>query len=188
MRKARSRKQALLILDMLSEYDFTGWRRLLPAARAIAPAIARLAARARKARVPVVYVNDTRGVWESDQSAFLQRCLAAEAHGRDIVAMLRPHADDVFIFKPRHSGFYATPLAEVLGMKGVSELTLTGMTSHQCVLFTAMDAYVRDLRLVVPSDAIASSNREETRHALFILREALQARIVKSGALRWPRS
>lgn len=39
--------------------------------------------------------------------------------------MLRPHAEDVFIFKPRHSGFYATPLAEALGMKEVGELVLT---------------------------------------------------------------
>jgi len=187
MATRRSGKHALLILDMLSEYDFTGWRKLLPGARSVAPVIARLADRARSARVRVVYVNDTRGVWESDQQAFLQRCLAPGAHGRDIVEMLRPRRGDEFIFKPRHSGFYATPLAEVLEKQGTQELTLTGVTSHQCVLFTAMDAYVRGFRLVVPRDAIAAPDRAQTKHALCILKHALRARTLAAARMCWPR-
>lgn len=179
--------RALLILDMISEYEFEDWRRIVRAARPIAPRIARLAVRAREARIPVMYVNDTGKNWESDQSAFLARCLAPQARGRDIAALLRPRAGDFFIFKPRHSAFYATPLAELLEQSGVQELILTGITSHQCVLFTAMDAHVRGLTLTVPGDTLGAGAAVQTRMALAVLREALGARVMGSARLRLSR-
>ena len=181
---AAQHKQALLILDMISEFDFPAWRPVLKAARRIAPAIARLRERARHAGIPVVYVNDMRGDWESDQTAFLRRCGAIRSRGREVTAMLCPRNEDYFIFKPKHSGFYSTPLAEFLQVKSIEELILTGTTSHQCVLFTAMDAYVRDYRVVVPIDCIAASTQRQTRQALFILKESLRARTPRSSSLK----
>lgn len=161
---------------MLSEFQFEDWRTALTAARRIAPVIARLKARAYAAGVPVVYVNDMAGRWQSDQQQFVARCLAPGARGRDVARQMAPAPADHFIFKPKHSGFYGTPLAELLGVARIGELILTGTTSHQCVLFTAMDAYVRDYRLVAPRDCIASPSRAQTSHALFILEDALRAR------------
>jgi nicotinamidase-related amidase len=132
----------------------------------------------------VIYVNDATGTWEADRTKLLQRCLAPAARGRDVVRQIAPADGDVFIFKPRHSAFYATPLAEMLGRMRVEELILTGITSHQCVLFSAMDAHVRNLELTVPQDCIGAPTARQTRQALFVLREALQARIVPSPRLR----
>jgi nicotinamidase-related amidase len=83
-----------------------------------------------------------------------------------------------------HSGFYGTPLPQLLEQLGAQELILTGLTSHQCVLFTAMDAYVRDYRLVVPRDCIGAARRVETQHALFVLEHGLMARTVLSSSLK----
>src|SRR5688500_16897216 len=94
-------RQALLILDMLSEYRFGNWRAMLAAARRIAPRIARLKARAHRAGAPVVYVNDMAGRWQSDQKRFLRQCLAEDARGRDVAALLAPAGNDYFIFKPK---------------------------------------------------------------------------------------
>ncbi|MET0659142.1 MAG: isochorismatase family cysteine hydrolase, partial [Steroidobacteraceae bacterium] len=151
------------------------------AALRIAKPIARLKQRAHAAQIPVIYVNDTAGKWESDQQAFVDRCLRGK--GREIAELLRPAQDDYFMFKPKHSAFYGTPLEELLGMLKVQRLVLTGTTSHQCVLFTASDAHVRELAATVATDCVAAATAEETRHALFIYRRALQAQVVRSTSI-----
>jgi nicotinamidase-related amidase len=173
---------ALLILDMISEFDFPDGDRLRRPATVAAHTISRLRARAHAAKVPVIYVNDTRGVWESDQRAFIARCLASR--GAAVVEQIVPETQDYFMFKPRHSAFYATPLQPLLAQLRIRTLILTGVTSHQCVLFSAMDAHVREYDLVVPSDCIASGARTETQHALFILRRALRARTPQASRVR----
>lgn len=184
-RKAEPARQALLILDLISRYEFDDWRAVLRAGLDIAPRIARLRERAHRADVPVIYVNDTEGRWEADQAAFVRRCAADDARGHEVVRRVAPAARDYFVFKPRHSGFYATPLIELLRRLGSEELILTGLTSHQCVLFTAMDAYVRDYSLVVPRDCIGAPRAACTAHALFVMREALRARTPAARALRF---
>lgn len=179
---------ALLILDLISEFTFPDARRILEGARRPAMAIANLKARARRAAVPVIYVNDTAGKWESDPRDFLQRCLRPTARGREVVELVKPQlADDYFMFKPKHSAFFGTPLESLLEQLGVRRLVLTGVTSHQCVLFTAMDAHVREYELIVPADCVGAGNREETRHALFIATRALAARTTSSTRLRLER-
>jgi nicotinamidase-related amidase len=176
---------ALLILDLISEFTFPDARRVLAGARRPAIAIAKLKERARAAKIPIIYVNDTVGRWESDPRAFVQRCLRPSARGRSVVALVKPELDkDYFMFKPKHSAFFGTPLESLLEQLRVRRLVLTGMTSHQCVLFTAMDAHVREYVLVVPADCVGAASREETRHALFIAARALRARTTASTRLR----
>jgi nicotinamidase-related amidase len=184
-RRRRDAATALLILDMISEFTFPGGRRVLRGARRPASAIAKLKARARSAGLPVVYVNDTAGKWESDPRAFVQRCLDPRARGHDVVALVEPLLDDdYFIFKPKHSAFFGTPLNPLLGQLGVRRLVLTGISSHQCVLFTAVDAHVREYELIIPADCVGASTAEETRHALFVARRGLGARTTRSAHLQ----
>jgi nicotinamidase-related amidase len=183
--RRRERDTALLILDMISEFRFPDARRVLQGARRPARAIEKLKSRVRSAEMPVIYVNDTAGKWESDPRAFVQRCLEPHARGRDVVELVKPELDDeYFMFKPKHSAFFGTPLHSLLGQLGVRRLVLTGISSHQCVLFTAMDAHVRDYELIIPADCVGASSREETRHALFIAAKGLRARTALSARLR----
>jgi nicotinamidase-related amidase len=176
---------ALLILDLISEFTFPDARRVLVGAKRPAVAIAKLKTRARAAGIPIIYVNDTAGRWESDPRAFVDRCLRPSARGRSTVALVKPQLDDdYFIFKPKHSAFFGTPLESLLEQLTVRRLVLTGITSHQCVLFTAMDAHVREYEVVVPADCVGAGAREETRHALFIATRALRARTTVSTRLR----
>lgn len=46
--------------------------------------------------MPVIHVNDTAGKWESDQQAFVKRCLKPEARGHDVVETIAPSARDYF--------------------------------------------------------------------------------------------
>lgn len=146
---------ALLIIDLISDFAFEDGNKLARAAKRIVKQIARLSTRARSAGVPVIYVNDNRGRWRSDRSELIERCLRPNSIGRPIVEQLAPDAQDYFIFKPKHSGFFATPLAALLEHLGTRTLILTGLTLEQCVMFTAIDAYVRDFELAVPRDCVA---------------------------------
>jgi nicotinamidase-related amidase len=173
---------ALVILDMLSEFRFPNGAALNRAASKVAPAIAKIARRARNAGVPVVYVNDTAGRWESDQREFLARCLRGP--GGATAELLAPLASDYFMFKPKHSAFYGTPLAELFYSLKVNRIVLTGQSSHQCVLLTASDAHVRNLDVVVASDCIASVKAADTRHAAYVLQHGLGAQYVPSRSVR----
>jgi nicotinamidase-related amidase len=171
-------RSALLILDMISRFDFPDGRSLITSATRAANHIAELKQRARRAQWPVIYVNDTAEKWESDPQEFVRRCGAPRSRGRRIVELIAPTESDFFIFKPRHSAFFETPLHSLLERLRISRLCLTGTTSHQCVLFTAMDAHIRGYEVVVPRQCIAAPRRAQTSHALAILVDAVNASIV----------
>jgi nicotinamidase-related amidase len=136
--------------------------------------------------VPTVYVNDNGGRWRADFPALLRHCTRPGARGAAIARLLQPGRKDYRILKPKHSGFFATALGALLEYLGAKTLVLTGTSSHQCVLFTANDAYVRDLRLVIPRDCIAARSPADTRLALQYFRGVLGARTEASDRLRWP--
>ncbi|HEY5761278.1 MAG TPA: isochorismatase family cysteine hydrolase [Steroidobacter sp.] len=178
-------KSALLILDMISDFRFPDGERIVRSAQRVSVNISRLKERAHAHGTPVIYVNDTGGKWESDQRAFIRRCLQPTAKGRRVVEALAPSDQDYFMFKPRHSAFFGTPLETLLRRLRVGRLVVTGTTSHQCVLFTAMDAHVREYELAIPSDCISAPSIADTRHALYILSRALNADIGRARSIRW---
>jgi nicotinamidase-related amidase len=172
---------ALLIIDMINAFDFEGAERILPRALAAAKAIARLKERARKARVPTVYVNDNFGRWRSDFHQILEHVL--HSSGKDIAQLLAPQPEDYFVLKPKHSGFQFTSLDVLLEHLGAKTLILAGVAGNFCVLFTAHDAYMRDYRLVVPRDCIASLTEENDRYALAHMAEVTKAQVCASSEI-----
>jgi nicotinamidase-related amidase len=172
---------ALLIIDMINAFDFDGADALLPRALAAATAIAALKRRARREGVPVVYVNDNFGRWRSDFRSTLDHVLRCP--GGPIAQLLRPQPDDYFVLKPKHSGFQFTTLDVLLAHLGAKTLILTGVAGNFCVLFTANDAYMRDYRLVVPRDCIASQTDADDRYALTHMAQVTKADTRASGEL-----
>jgi nicotinamidase-related amidase len=174
---------ALVLIDVINDLEFPGGERLLAHARPMAERLAALKRRAKAADVPVIYVNDNFGRWRSDLRALVAHCLDNDVRGRPIVALLAPDADDYVVLKPKHSGFFSTTLDTLLKYLQVSTLILTGVAGNVCVLFTANDAFMRDFRLVVPADCVASINPAENRHALAQMREVLGADLTPSTEL-----
>jgi nicotinamidase-related amidase len=166
---------ALLMIDVINDFDFPEADQLLSHAEPMAARLAALKARAKEQRIPVVYVNDNFGRWRSDFRHIVEHCLRPDARGREFVEQLRPDEDDYFILKPKHSGFFATALDTLLGYLGTRRVILTGVAGNICVLFTANDVYMRDLALAVPNDCIASNSRDENDFALRQLERILKA-------------
>lgn len=174
---------ALLLIDVINPLDFEGGERLLPQALEAAGAIERLRRRARDAGVPVIYVNDNFGRWQSNFEAIIEACLDEGARGRPLAERLRPEEDHYFVLKPRHSAFFRTALDTLLGHLGVRRLVLTGFSGDVCVLMTAMDAYMRGYGLAVPEDAVASVEPAENRHALAYMARVLDADVRPAAGL-----
>lgn len=156
----------LLIIDVISDFSFDDAPALIRRLRPVVPRIAALKQRARKAGIPAVYVNDNFGHWRSDAEGLVKHCARASQPGAALVQQIAPDRDDYFIIKPRHSGFFASGLDALLAYMGASRLILTGVSSHQCVLFTANDAYVREYELKIPRDCIAAPAAEQSKLAL----------------------
>jgi nicotinamidase-related amidase len=174
---------ALLLIDVINDLEFEGGDALLAEATPMAERLATLAQRARRAGLPVVYVNDNFGKWRSDFSKLLDHCLHDGVRGQKLAELLRPDGDDYFVLKPKHSGFFATTLDVLLRYLGVTTVVLTGLTADNCVLFTASDAFLRDYQLLVPPDCVASQSAEHTRRALEHMQRVLKARLTPSADL-----
>ena len=168
---------ALLLIDVINALDFGGGEELLRQALPVAKNLAELKRRARAAGVPVIYVNDNFGKWQSDFNKILEHCLEEGARGRAVAELLRPEEDDYFVLKPKHSGFFSTTLDILLDYLEARTLVLTGLTGDICVLFTAHDAYMRDFHLVIPSDCVASNDPRENEYTLRKMQRLLDADI-----------
>jgi nicotinamidase-related amidase len=177
---------ALLIIDMINDLEFDEGEQILPAALEVARNIAAFKERCRAAGVPVIYVNDNFGRWRSDFNAQGNHCLHDGVRGEPLVELLRPSQDDYFVLKPKHSGFYSTSLEILLDYLQVKTVILTGMAGNICVLFTANDAYQRDLGLVVPRDCLASNTPEENETALRQMAQVLGADTRASTEIELP--
>ncbi len=157
---------ALVLVDVINEFGFEGGERLARNGLAAARNIASLSRRARRAGVPCIYVNDNFARWRSDFGAVVEHCGRPSSVGAPIVQLLRPEADDYFVLKPKHSGFYQTCLSILLSHLGTETVIITGFSAESCVSFTAHDAYLRDYRLVIPRDGTASCSAPIKRAAL----------------------
>ena len=171
---------ALLLIDVINPLSFPEAGQLSRFIPRMARNLSRLKARAKKAGIPVIYVNDNFGRWRSDFRHQIEHCLKQESAAADLVKLLRPEPSDYFVLKPKHSGFFATTLETLLRYLGARRLILTGIAGNFCVLFTGNDAYMRDYELIVPQDCVISNTVAENRQALQLMRKFLKADIRNS--------
>jgi nicotinamidase-related amidase len=174
---------ALLVIDFINDFEFENAEKIFPRALAAAKCTAALKARARKAGVPVIYANDNFGKWRSDFRGLLDHVLHGGVRGQPIAELLKPDEQDYFVLKPKHSGFHSTTLEVLLAHLGAKTLILTGVAGNFCVLFTAHDAYMRDFRLVVPRDCVASETEADDRYALEHMAKVLKADTAASSGI-----
>ena len=174
---------ALLLVDVINDLEFEGGDRLLPNALPAAERLAALRRAARERDIPVIYANDNFGRWRSDFRHVVRHCLEDGVRGEPIARLLRPDDDDYFVLKPKHSAFFSTTLETLLAYLGARTLVLAGLTGDRCILFTAVDAFMRDFRVLVPADCTASIDDEENRQAVGYLERVLGLDVRPSTAL-----
>jgi nicotinamidase-related amidase len=151
----------------------------------MAARLAALKRRATAAGVPIIYINDNFGQWRSDFRRTVAHCTARSSPGRVVSRRLRPTERDYFVLKPKHSGFYDTTLDTLLKTLRIRRVVLTGIAGNICVLFTANDAYMRDLRIFAPPDCIVSNTAIDNDHALRQIHSVLKGNLSMSDQLQF---
>jgi Amidases related to nicotinamidase len=130
-----------------------------------------------------VYANDNYGTWRSQFSDVLNYCKGLPGEAGEIARLLAPAECDLSILKPRHSGFYATPLELLLTQMHAHELIVVGLSADMCVQLTAMDAYLRGYSVWAPADCTAAETPERKREALAYIERVFKADIRDSTEL-----
>ena len=172
---------ALLLIDVINDLAFEGSEALVVQAESMARRLAVLKRRAAEAGIPTIYINDNFGQWRSDFRQTVAHCTRPSSPGRVVSQRLRPTSRDFFVLKPKHSGFFDTTLDTLLNALRIRRVILTGIAGNICVLFTANDAYMRELRIYAPADCIVSNTAAENDHALRQIATVMKGTIAPSN-------
>src|SRR4051812_45441125 len=157
---------ALLMIDVINDMEWEDGALLYRHALPMAKRLADLKRRAQQEKIPVIYVNDNFGKWRSDFRKTISQALRGKTRGAPVIRMLKPGPNDYFVLKPKLSAFYGTPLELLLSYLEVKTLILTGVAANMCILYSVMDANLRDYHIIVPSDCVASNTIKANRQAL----------------------
>jgi nicotinamidase-related amidase len=186
------RHTAVIVVDMQNDFCKPGWAfsqlgidiSMYPA---MIPRLALLLAGARKAGVPVIYIQMTvlpgRFSESPAQIRFNMR-LHLRSHdatepllytvegtpGQEIIPELAPQSGDLIVCKYRSSGFWGTNLDLLLRSNRIETVIMTGITTEGCVESTARDALFNDYYVVLPEDCVASDDPRQHEASLFLMR------------------
>jgi nicotinamidase-related amidase len=171
---------AVVIVDMLSPYDHEDGDDLAAQVRERVEPLQGLIEAARSSdEVELIYVNDNY----EDFTATSKDIGESAMRGRhpDLVEPFLPPKGTLFVQKVRHSAFYSTALDHLLRSHGVEEIVLAGQVTEQCILYSALDAYVRGFSVRIPHDAVVPLDPELGEAAVTMMKENMKATVVTAA-------
>jgi nicotinamidase-related amidase len=84
------------------------------------------------------------------------RILVAGEPGTAIIPECAPASGEIIIEKPGKGAFYATPLGDILRLRGITHLVFAGVTTEVCVQTTMREANDRGYVCLLAEDATES--------------------------------
>jgi len=171
----RGSRTALLVVDMLNPYEHEDSEQLASHVAEALPGVESLLAAAAEKELPVIYVNDNFGDWNSSSEELAEH--AKQGARPELVEPVLPPEGASFVIKARHSTFYETPLEYLLDEMGVDRLVMAGQVTEQCILYSALDAYVRHFRVAIPTDAVAAIHDHLAEAALELMERNMRAEL-----------
>lgn len=170
----------LIVIDMLNPYEHEDAEVLGKSVADIVGPLGQLIARARaRDDVQLIFVNDNYGDFAATREDIVER--ACSGKRPDLVAPIVPPRDCAFLMKVRHSAFYSTPLDYLLRQSKAEKVILAGQVTEQCILYSALDAYVRHFPICVPRDGVAHIDAELGEAALRMMQRNMHAEIVTTA-------
>ena len=128
----------------------------------------------------MVYVNDNGGDWTLDRTSLVEQMRAAGDAA--LIDPLAPRDEEALVFKARHSIFYNSSLEYLLNSENIGRLILVGQVTEQCILYSALDAYMRHFEVVVPRGALAHIDDELAAASLRMMEENMHVGVVDAAA------
>jgi nicotinamidase-related amidase len=173
-------KSALIVVDMLSRYEHDDAEPLVESVRESLPAMQALLDAARERGVFTAYVNDHFGDWTANRESLCENALGGPHP--ELVEPIVPARDVPFLHKARHSIFYGTQVEYMLRSEGVDRIVLIGQVTEQCILYSALDAYVRHFEVAVSPDAVAHIHQDLAAAAVRMMERNMSAELVSANA------
>ncbi len=171
---------ALIVIDMLNTYDHEDGDALAESVRTALPQVVDLRDQAKEREdVLLIYSNDNYDEWHSGRHDLVEQALNGKHP--DLVEPIAPTDPLPFIPKGRHSVFYQTAMSHVLKIEDVKRVVMVGQVTEQCILYSALDAYLRGFELVVPRDAVAHIDDELADAALKMMKRNLHAELTPAA-------
>ncbi|MEE8167860.1 MAG: isochorismatase family cysteine hydrolase [Candidatus Hydrothermarchaeales archaeon] len=164
--------RALLVIDMLKDFVEEDGSLPVPDAKKLIEPINKVLQEFRENREPVIFVCDSHDEDDREFKAWPKHAVTG-TKGAEIIEELDKREEDVVVKKKRYSAFYNTDLEEILKDRSVDTLVLTGVLTDICVLHTATDAAMRNYKVVVLKDCVASVNEERHECALMHMQDVL---------------
>jgi nicotinamidase-related amidase len=170
---------AVLVIDMLNDYRHPDAEQL---ADSVSPIIDPLVGLIDEANahsdVDLIYVNDNRGDFTADYESIITAALGGARP--DLVTPVIPEPDWLRLIKVRHSVFYSTSLEYLLRRLQAKRLILTGQVTEQCILYSALDGYIRHYDVVVVPDAVAHIDEALGQAALAMMQRNMRAQLLSA--------
>lgn len=165
---AEPARAVLLVHDMQSYFlDF--FARDQSPVRELLRNIARLRAQCDRLGVPVVYSAQPADRARARRGLLQDMWgdgLTAHPEREAIVPELTPRASETVLVKTRYSAFFGTELETYLRARGRDQLWICGVFAHIGGMVTAFDAFMRDLKPFLISDALADFSEPQHRASL----------------------
>jgi nicotinamidase-related amidase len=164
---------------MLNPYEHDDAELLTKSVETVVESVRALISRAKDGGAELIYVNDNYGDWNSSSEELAQRAL--DGARPDLVEPILPPEGADFVIKARHTTFYMTPLEYPLGQKEIDHLVLVGQLTEQCILYSALDAYVRHFEVTVPPDGVAYIHENLADAALEMMERNMRAELTRGA-------
>ena len=170
-------RDALVVIDVITDFRHPDGEELLASFRERQPALRAAIESARAGGVPVVYVNDSHDAWDADvcrldpahhrvRSRGRSPRGGRPASGRPVPAQapllgLRPHARSTI----------------VLDRLEIERVLLAGAATEMCIVQTAIDARELGLKVTILAPSCASVDPEDEAIALDYAERVVGARV-----------
>lgn len=151
---------AFVVVDMLLGSFPDPEAPLYRESRKIIPVIQGLIRGARKNGYPVIFACDS---FMRGDFIFKGRMGEHAIRGTDevkVIPELSPQSGDAVLEKRRFSAFFKTDLDQTLRLWDIDTVVVMGVTTHFCVLTTALDAVAHDFACIIVEDGCCSHKAE----------------------------
>jgi nicotinamidase-related amidase len=166
---------ALIVIDMLNPYTHEDAEPLAENVRGMIGDLRTLIDAARADDLRIIYVNDHHEDWTAGPAEIAKHALDGAAP--ELVEPVLPPPDVPFIVKARHSIFYQTLLDYYLRNEDISRLVFAGQVTEQCILYSALDGYLRNFEVVVATDALAHIHDDLAQAAIKMMETNMHAQL-----------
>ena len=171
-------KRALIVVDMLNDFvDEKGALYCGPSAKDIIPFIKNRIDTYRKSGDLIVYLQDSHDEDDKEFEKFPKHSVTG-TWGNQIIPDLTPGPDDVIVPKQRYSGFFNTPLSNLLEKHDIETVEVMGVCTNICVMDTVGGLANRDYQVTVPEAGVADFDPDFHAFALKRMDQIYGAKIV----------